>query len=213
MNPFHHLDFSEVREHYDRREEISQSMRNLFESRRIEQFVHCALGLTDDGTGNYSAHEHGLGPKILEDRAPEEIFALAEELDVCQNPEAIPAIIYKHRIPYLGISVGSEMATMLNPKRFWVGNIRTIWAHLWVRNQFNPKHANEQLEAYRLGDANAEIKYSLWKTLYVDLGPSLGELAERAAAASRSQDVEPGTIPNLWADAVASFGFHFREEE
>jgi len=36
---------------------------------------------------------------------------------------------------------------MLNPRRYWVTNVRTIWAHLLVKHNDDVCRANDELEA------------------------------------------------------------------
>src|SRR5271169_5817493 len=57
-----------VRTHYDERERIYHELLSLRKSRNLGQFTRLLLGISDPA-GNYSAAEHGLGPKILSENA------------------------------------------------------------------------------------------------------------------------------------------------
>src|SRR6266513_2543120 len=117
------IDMAEVREHYLLRERTHQRLRQLYDAGNVPEFVRLALGITEDA-GNYSAAEHGIGPRVLGASASAErdVFALATAIEECPTVNRLPTVIYEQSISNLKISVGSEIAMMLDPERYWVGN-------------------------------------------------------------------------------------------
>lgn len=204
------LDFKEIREHYDRRKETHRLLRNEFDVANINSYVRLALGI-EDARGNYSASEHGLGPLILAEPNSNSVFRLAQELERCTKKSHIPEIIYRWRIPYLKISVGSEMGMMLRPNDFWVGNARTIWAHLLLKHEWRLSIANEELELYRDSDRTSEMDYQVWRYLYLAAERNLSIIAEMGNEEAANQGVEPGEFKFLWADTIASGLYNMRE--
>ena len=57
------VDWAAVRRHYDDRVSVSRTLVQLYNQKSVKQFADLALGISDLD-GNYSAAEHGLGPKI-----------------------------------------------------------------------------------------------------------------------------------------------------
>src|SRR5688572_18969976 len=112
------LDMASVRDHYLSRESAHTTLRQLFEAGCVEEYVNLALGITSPA-GNYSAAEHGLGPRILDENTHKDVFDLATEIETCPNTHHLPDLIYRHKLPYLKISVGSEIAMMLKPDVHW----------------------------------------------------------------------------------------------
>ncbi|MGO9572511.1 MAG: hypothetical protein ACLP5H_33765 [Desulfomonilaceae bacterium] len=142
-------------------------MRHL-KTRDVSAYVWLALGMSDPN-GNYSAWEHGLGERILQESSAEGVFWLAEQLAACNNPSEMLGIVYRANVPYLKVSVGSEMAMMLRPFHFWVANARSVWAHLLVKHDFNLSIANEALGYYRVHDRDSEMDYATWRGIYADM--------------------------------------------
>ncbi len=198
-----HLSMSEVKDHYGKREVTHKRLITLFTQRNVDEYARLAVGLTD-AAGNYSAHEHNLGPRILSENTVKSIFDLAEELFACKSVNHIPNIVYKHRLPYLKISVGSEMALMLRPNDFWVGNVRTIWSQLLIKHNLNYRRANEELSLYKDSERSSEMDYQIWRDIYLSLGDSLAYLAEIGNKKTNEDGVEPGRLKYLWADAIAN---------
>lgn len=198
------LDMHAVREQYLHRERVHSDLRRFLDSGAVHDFVQLALGISDDA-GNYSAAEHGLGPRILADCTENDVFDLATEIDDCPSPHHLPKLIYRQNLPYLKISVGTEIAMMLNPNQFWVGNVRTIWAHLLQKHHGDQQRANQELSLYRDGERDSEMDYQIWRDVYLALEHELLELGRVASQAAEDQGVTPGTLRFLWADAVASF--------
>lgn len=200
--PWEQIDYYVVREHSDRRFETHLELKRAFERNDIAGYVPLALGISNP-RGNYSSAEHGLGPRILRSSKPERVFELASQLVACESPADIPVTIYRAKLPYLKISVGSEMSMMLRLHIFWVTNVRTVWAYLVIKHGGNRSLANEELKLYREHDAEAEMTYEIWREIHHLVGPSLATLGDLGAEESKKQNIEPGELKYLWADAVA----------
>ncbi|MCI0632232.1 MAG: hypothetical protein L0Y44_16435 [Phycisphaerales bacterium] len=200
------LDMDAVREHYLHRERTHRELRGLLEAGEIHEFVQLALGISSD-TGNYSAAEHGLGPRILAESNETAVFRLATEIEACPTSRRLPQVIYQHSVPFLKISVGSEIAMMLKPAVHWVGNVRTIWSDLLVRNDGDANRANQALTAFRAQERDGEMPYDIWRDLYLALEQSLSELGRVGSVAANAQSVPTGTLRFMWPDALASHLF------
>jgi hypothetical protein len=202
------LDMREVRNHYLLRERTHTTLRALFASGQVDGFVRLALGISDPA-GNYSAAEHQLrlGPRILSENSPQDVFNLAAAIEACPNTHHLPELIYNHRLKYLKISVGSEMAMMLKPDLHWVGNVRTIWSHLLIKHDWRLGRANEELALYRDGERDSEMDYFIWRDIYLALEQNVLTLARLANEVAANQAVAPGVFRFMWPDAVASFLF------
>ena len=200
------LDMAGCREHYLSREQAHINLRRFFAAGSVEDYVDLALGIANPA-GNYSAAEHGLGPRILEESEYQRIFDLATEIDACPNTHHLPDLIYRHRLPYLKISVGSEIAMMLKPDVHWVGNVRTVWSHLLIKHKGMQSKANQELKLYRDGQRDSEMDYKIWRDIYIALEPNIVKLGGFAADAAASQGVSPGALRFMWPDAAASFLF------
>lgn len=197
------LDMNRVREHYLARERASAKLNQLFAAGDVENYVNLALGITDP-VGNYSAAEHGLGPRILDESSRQDVFNLATGIEACPNPHHLPDLIYRHGLAYLKISVGSEMAMMLKPSVHWVGNVRTIWSHLFIKHEGKRSKANEELRLYRDGERDSEMASNIWRDIYLALEPNLLTVGRLASEAAATQNVRPGPLRFMWPDAVAS---------
>lgn len=173
---------------------------------RVEEYVNLALGITNPG-GNYSAAEHGLGPRIIDQNTHQDVFKLATEIEACPNTHHLPDLIYNHRLPYLKISVGSEIAMMLKPDVHWVGNVRTIWSHLLIKHNGMRSKANQELKLYKDDQRDSEMEYRIWRDIYLALEPNILTVGRLASEAAATQNVTPGTLRFMWPDAVASFLF------
>lgn len=198
------LDIHEVRDHYLVRERTHTQICKLFGSGAVHDFVQLALGISDPA-GNYSAAEHLLGPRILSESSEADVFQLATEIAACPNPHHLPDLIYRHSLPYLKVSVGSEIAMMLKPNVHWIGNVRTIWTHLLLKHDGNRTRANQELALYRDGERDSEMEYRIWRDVYLALEQSLLTAGRLASEAATSQSVVPRTLRFMWADAVASY--------
>lgn len=161
-----------------------------------------ALGI-DDPYGNYSAAEHALGPMILAKRPYATIFDLARKLAAEGSPATVRRDIYDANIPFLKVSVGTEMAMLLQPDKHWVANTRSIWSHLFMKHASVAK-ANEELRLYRDGSESSEMAYKIWCAVHAEMKQDFINLAAAGAEAARRKKLEPGTVVYLWADAVAN---------
>lgn len=194
----------DIRDHYLQRKTVSKQLRELLAAGEVEKYVELAVGVSD-ARGNYSAHEHQLGPKILSSNSLLSVYRLARQLaekDI--NVIDVPRIIYQANLPYLKISIGSEMAALLQPKRIWVGNVRTIWSHLVIKHKGDRERANEELELYKVNDASSEMYYKIWRSIYLSLQQSLDVIHKISSSWAQEQGVSPGKIKYLWIDAVCS---------
>jgi hypothetical protein len=200
------LDMHEVREHYLVRESAHVRLRRMFDAGEVHEFVQLALGISDPA-GNYSARDHFLGERILSESDEADVFNLAAEIEVCPNAHHLPDLIYRHSLPFLKISVGSEIAMMLKPATYWVGNRRTIWSHLLLKHNGSTARANRELRLYREGDWDSEMEYAIWRDIYLALEQNLLTLSRLASEAAAMQEVVPGPLRFMWPDAVASFLF------
>lgn len=201
------LDLSVVRKHYLTRRRAHKRLRRHFENGRVHQFAQLALGISDSA-GNYSAAEHRMGPVILASATEQEIFDLAVAIDNCPSVNHLPKVIYDRDIRGLKISIGSEIAMMLRPKRYWVGNVRTIWSHLLIKHRMNRRTANQELKLYYDGERDSEMDYEVWRDVYLSMEENIRVLGQRAATAAMADGITPGRLRFMWPDAVASHLFN-----
>ncbi len=205
--PWYSINYREVYDHYYERYKIHQRLINTFQKSEVSEYVELALGISEGG-GNYSASEHGLGPQILQQSPPQRIFELAQKLFICKGPLEIPDVIYNANIPYLKISVGSEMATLLRPDSFWITNVRTIWAYFVLKHNNSIDIANDQLFYYRTREMPSEMEYQLWKEIHPLVGPSMEKLAHMGSKLAKERNIESGNLKYLWADAIADTAYN-----
>jgi hypothetical protein len=200
------LDWAAVRQLYDDRTKAHLNLVSLHQGKQVGKFANWALGISDPA-GNYSAVEHGLGPKILGTNlnAEKKVFDLATKFLALDNARTVPAIIRSAQIKYLQIGVGSEISCMVNPKVCWVANSRTIWTHLVVKHADNIAKADEELKLYRQADVTSEMDYQNWSAIHAELDVALTRISEIGRTLSKSAGIPPGDISYLWADAIASF--------
>lgn len=199
------IDYDVVSDLYNRRYEIHQRLSDLIQRNDISGYVDLALGITEPG-GNYSAAEHGLGPIIIQQANHERVFKLAEKLFVCNDPTKILNIVYQENIPYLKVSVGSEMAALLKPNLFWVVNARTIWAHFVIKTN-NVDYANEILREYHQ-EMPSDMEYYKWQDIFPQIGPNMNILASLGNKIALENTIQPGAVTFLWADAIANTAYN-----
>lgn len=198
------IDLHSVKSHYMRRKAISEQLGRLLAGRAETEYVELAVGVSDP-LANYSAYEHQLGLKILDNNSIGAVFGLAQRLaDQKLKVTHVPKTIYGANLLYLKIGVGSEIACLLQPKRFWVGNVRTIWSHLVIKHKGNLERANEELELYRVGDVSSEMNYQIWRDIYLSMEPSLDIIGRIAGDWAQEQNVKPGKLKYIWIDALCS---------
>lgn len=197
------LDFEDVHANYDERMRVHRLLRRRLRAGMICSFVELALGI-DEPSGNFSAHEHGLGRMILAESEAAVVFDFAKALAACPPNEDLPSFVQNAGIPYLKIGVGSEMACLLRPKEFWVTNVRTIWAHLVLKHHGSVNLANEELGLYRDSERDSEMEYEIWGDLHRRLAPAMRRLGEEGASSSQHQGLIAPSFDYLWADAVAN---------
>lgn len=203
--PWEGIDYREVCELYNKRVETHRILLERFNEGDVTGYVGLALGV-DDKCGNYSASRRLLGPKILARSTMQKVFALAKGLVSCQ-PSQLVETIYGARLPYLKISVGSEMAMMLCPDTHWVANRRTLWSHFVLKYKGDTPKANrvllDSLGSIRDSDEDPEMEYQIWRYLHPDIESNLRELASLGTQVASARSIEPGGMTFLWADAVA----------
>jgi hypothetical protein len=192
-----------VADHYNKRLEASERLKKLYDESSADAFARSALGISEPDC-NYSANEHKLGPRILSLVKPVDVLNLAQQLMHCDSPQTMIEAIYKRNIRYLKVSVGSEIAMMLNPEKYWVANTRSAWAHLLIKYNFNYKTANEALRLYRDQDDDSEMAYRKWKAIYFDMRPDMIELGNRGDQQAKAKGLEIGSARNIWIDAIAN---------
>jgi hypothetical protein len=197
------LDMAEVCEHYDIRFECHQHLSALLRKGKADDYLDLALGISES-QGNFSAHEHGLGPQILSSNRPASIIKLAKSFLSESDPNRMVASIYAAHLKYLKVSVGSEMAMMLKPDIFWVANVRTVWTHLLLKHGYNLGKANEELKLYRSQEMTSEMEYQIWKEIYRLMKPSIAKVCEKGNAVSLEQGTDPCPLAYLWFDAIAN---------
>ena len=198
------IDMFEVRKHYLLRKQASDKLKQLLAGKKINDYVELAIGYSDR-FGNFSSHEHGLGEKILANNSHQAIFKFAEKLK--SNGLLIsdlPSVIRKENLPYIKISVGSEMACMLNPNKFWVGNVRTIWSHLVIKHEGDWEKANEEHQLYQFDDISSEMHYKIWQQIYTSMKENLDIIYEISLNWAKDQGVKPGRKKYLWIDVICS---------
>lgn len=205
------IDMRNAYDVYLQRQEMHEAILESFKNEQLEDYLEMALGLTENGNGNYSAAEHQLGWRILDENSHQAIFELAKQLYTCSSPCKIPDVIYARDLKYLKISVGSEIAMMLRSNDFWVANVRTVWAHILIKHGDNYEKANEELMLYKDQDRTSEMDYQIWAEIYRTLETVLVRLHDLGVEEARRQSVEPGELKFLWADAIANELYEYRD--
>jgi hypothetical protein len=214
LNHISHISIQDVQNHYRSREAIHKDLLGLMQAQRKDAYVKLALGITNS-LGNYSADEHKLGPRILvqNTNATNRVFNLGQALLSCLSVQDIPSTVYNAQMSQLKISVGSEMALMLRPDDFWVGNVRTIWAYLLIKHNWDYNIANEELELYRDDDISSEMAYQKWKAIYLSMRTNLDILVNLGNQYAVQERIKPGNLKYLWVDAIANALYEYDEGE
>jgi hypothetical protein len=194
-----------VREHYDTREQTHRELLKLHKGKQLSKLVDLLLGITDH-SGNYSAAEHGIGPKILagNSNVEQRLLAVVDQFLVQTDAHKIPPIIRSAGIRYFQIGVGSEASCMVNPQYCWVANSRTIWTHLVHKHDDSFSKADEALELYRESDVDSEMTYQMWEALHAELAGTITRISEQGTKLAKQAGIVPGPIRYLWADAIAN---------
>jgi hypothetical protein len=205
MSVLDELNWVAVKEQYEVRVGVCARLDRHFSSADHREFFDLALGISDSA-GNYSASEHGLGPRVrTANRDPDQqVWRLAGSFRTLRSAREVPALIRDAQIGYLSIGVGSEISCLMNPTVCWVANTRTIWTHLVVKHNDNFTLANEELALYRASDVTSEMEYAAWSAIHAELDVALTRISEEGSQLARGASVEPGSIKYLWADAIAN---------
>lgn len=211
MSVLDDLNWRSVRDQYDIRLNVRDRLDRLFLAGDPRAFFELAVGISD-AAANYSAAEHGLGPRIrLENvNAERRVRDLAARFRELNSARSVPEIIRQAQISYLSVGVGSELSCLMNPAVCWVANTRTIWTHLVVKHVDNFERANEELSLYRTADVSSEMAYSAWAAIHAELDVALTRLSEEGSIRARREGIEPGAIKYLWADAIANSVYETR---
>jgi hypothetical protein len=206
MSVLKSLNWNEVRAHYDERILVHEQLRALHKAKNVPGFAQLLLGVSNPAR-NYSAEEHGIGPRVLggNRNAEQRVFDLGTEFIELKKARNVPALIRQAGLRYLGVGVGSEASCMLNPHVCWVANTRTVWAHLLIKHNDNVATADEELRLYRDGDETSEMAYAKWADIHATLEVALTRLGKDGQEQSKKASVEPGTTTFLWADGIAAF--------
>lgn len=196
------IDVEEVDTCYEIRVEASLLMRHDLRAPSVSdrKFAESILGMVDPAA-NYSASDHGLGPKILSENrnAASRVRQLAMSFEKLTAPRDVPDLIYRAGLTYCRVGVGSEMSAVINPKMCWVCNVRTLW--LWLAMSSDVDRANEELELYREANATSEIYWPLWKDHHRKVGPALARVVEAWQPDGDSK------YPLLLGDAIANIAY------
>lgn len=200
------LDMDDVFTLYQQRVAVHRELVHYLKTENIDGYEDLALGISRS-EGNYSAAEHGLGPQVLYHNSRGSVFALAQQLYALRSAHHLPETIYRANLPYLRISIGSEIAMMLKPDEFWVGNTRTIYTHLMLKHDGNRERADEELRLYREPDGRrpSEMEYKIWRDLYLSLESSLKSVASIGSMEAQEQSTQVGQHVYMWADAISSY--------
>ncbi len=198
------VDWPGALDHYKQREVVHERLLRLHDGAHVDAFAALLLGVSDP-IANYSAVQHGLGPKILSANvnAAQRVFDLATQLRQLNSAHQVPKTIRAAGISYLQVGVGSEVSCMMNPTVCWIANTRTIWTHLVIKHADNIATANEALAAYRDAEASSEMAYRIWAAIHAELATSMTRVAEEGARLARLTGVEPGPLTYIWGDVVA----------
>jgi hypothetical protein len=195
---------TEIKATFAERESIRNQLLKYFQESNIKGFVRLVLGI-DDPNANYSASEHGLGNRILSEVSPDTVYGFTQDLIECDTPHSLLANIYNANIPYLKISVGTEMAMMMRPELFWVANTRSVWAHLLVKHEYDYSKADQELALYRDQENTSEMGYMIWRDIYPTMNTNLRELGRKANEQSESEGYGAIGDAYLFCDTVANW--------
>ena len=193
---------------------VHRNLLSLHGDNKVTEFAKLLLGINNNH-GNYSARDHGLGPKILNENsnAATNSFLLAAKLQSLRNANDVPKIIRDAQIKYFKIGVGSEASCMLNPQVCWIAKTRSIWTHLVFKREGNFSRANEELNLYRDEDETSEMAYGKWAAIHRAMKANLTEIAEQGSLLAKEASVKPGEVKYLWADAIANALYYWHHEE
>ena len=197
------LDWRMVRDQYDIRERTHHEMLKVHQSGDVSSFIDLLLGISDP-SGNYSAAEHGIGPKVLDQniRVEGRLLEVVTQFLSLTNAHEVPPIIRGASLRYFQIGVGSEASCMVNPQFCWVANVRTIWTHLVYKHDFST--ADDALDLYQEADVASEMAYRQWQALHAELADTIPQILEEGVKLAKHANVIPGPIRYLWVDAIAN---------
>ncbi|CAD7034836.1 hypothetical protein RHAB21_02311 [Pseudorhizobium halotolerans] len=207
MEVLNRIKWDEVASHYQERVSISRRLSSLLMGGNVRDYARLAVSESnDDFLANYSAQEHHLGPKILNQNpdAHRRVFELARNFNLVAGAHEVPLLIKRAGLKYLAISVGSEISCMIKPRLCWIANTRTIWAHLLIKHSFNIARANEELRLYRDGEDTSEMAYQKWRAIHAAMNDDLQKLNDLTAPVAEKAGFRPGLEKYLWIDSIAN---------
>ena len=105
------------------------------------------------------------------------------------------------------------MVLILQPNKFWVGNVRTVWTHLLLKHNWDYDKANEELSLYRDKDYNSDMSYQKWKGIYLLMKENLKILIRLGNEYAIKKRIKPGKLKYLWADAIANALYEYEHNE
>lgn len=206
MRIFASINWNAVRSHYCERADLSTALNHLIQNGDRKKLANIILGISVPA-GNYSAHEHNLGPKIIS-KNPNAIDRLFRYLNTCKSidGERVPKLIRETNLAFMRIGVGSEASCMINPSKCWITNTRSLWCSLLEKHGGNYKRADEELQMYRDGDTDSEMAYKIWSELHLEMYKFLDRMNSASLEEYKSMKPSLTTVPNyLWADAAANW--------
>lgn len=206
MSILQDVNWHEVKYRYTQRKMTHEMLGELYRAKAVRQFSELLLGISE-ATGNYSARERRLGPRILSSntRGHERFFELATDFYSLTDARSVPSLIRAAQLTYLSIGVGSEASCMLNPEVCWVANTRTIFSHFVMKHNGGFDVAKEEVRAYRNTDDESESAYRKWEAMHHTLFESMTAIASDGARYAQKVFVKPGNLKFLWADAISNW--------
>lgn len=180
MSVLSELEWEQIASHYSTRIRIHEKLLTLHKQGDKKTFCELALGISDQ-RGNYSAAEHGLGPRIWSENINivNRVWELAEKFMNLNNARTVPDLIREQNLRFLRVAVGSEISCLVNPQVCWVANTRTLWTHLVIKHNDNLGKANEELALYRDSESESEMDYAKWAALHAELNPTMTRIRGR----------------------------------
>lgn len=211
--------WEQIVEHFSTRLQTHRTLVRLLKAGDEDEYVQLALGLSDP-SGNYSASEHPthLGYRVLERTSSREIANFARRELMTRSARELPSLVAAADMPYLKTSIGSEMMCLLRPDSCWVTNRRTVYVYFLHQNGDDWERASEAIEVIApsgdIGDT-----YDAWAAIHPEIVHPLLGLSESGRVEGSKQlrnaglTREVASAPFLWADAIASWIYDWREWE
>lgn len=205
LDLFDKLDWDGIVNHYHTRLHIHETLVSFFKNDDLIKFSDLLVGVSDIH-GNYSARDHDLGPRILNENSNSRnrLYEVSDQFLRLDNAKTVPNIIRNAGIKYFQISVGSEASCMLNPTVGWITNVRTVWAHLVLKHKGSVSEANAELELYWDGEEDSMMAYNKWRAIHQEMKNNLNEINRISMEYLESDKSQTESINYLWSDAISS---------